>query len=757
MKKSYIFGAMATVLFASCGDDIDPRVPVATPGADIEFQATFDPQSRTAYGDLGSTSRPIYWVNGDLIRVASPQCDPNFDSAIYRVEVKKEGQNYADRLVHNEAAGVRWADSDTPATDYKFFAFYPETSVYFNDNDAEFAAHISEHQNSVMTNNNGKWSATTYDMENNIMYAQPIAGQNQVTTVGDKTVANLKFKPLSTVIHFNFAGWTTTNQDLVNEGDLTIFSVSLKCAGTRVIAGNFPVMLHADGSTPSVMAAREDAAASHTITLTLQESAQLNGFTPKNGEPFECDMFLIPNGQTINNQWTLSVETSSGTFERTLTPATGANTTLKPGEIHIMDIPAISINNGWDYKPASWLEDINDNVYFTEVSLPGSWYSASNGSDKYQDGTIAQQFAAGVRAFHMETKCGTTKTSATRNVVISGSGKNASGGTYYSATAIAPTVDEIASQLKANTKEFAVLVLSYADGGKGGVSDKDFADWLQLVNNTFDSSKSTTTGILGVKQFEAISADTEAKLFTGELTPNTPVSALRGKLLVVLNVAKKNTAPTGYAAGNFLYAYTHADWTSKASQVSQAYWKNWSNSYLTGVTGNVWESNPNTLYFNYTFANRTSTSGGADIPSYADRETAIQSIIANSKAMRGKGRHNMFFFVGAGGTQAANSTASADNDGPTSVAKKMNPYLLQQINEKIKAGEASPLGLVYTNFTTGTTGKQVVDAIIRMNRRFKLLEIGGTNSGGGSQTVENTPANYSSSHKVGGDAWSRVK
>lgn len=773
MKKIYSLISLSAILVAtSCSDSNDPRVPETVPGQDVVFQAIMPASTRTAYGDLGTTSRPVYWSNGDLIQVASAQCEAGFDNATYRVEVKDAAQNYADRLVHNDPAGVRWGD-ETDYTKYKFFAIYPQAPLTLSgENDeavAEAAVYFSAEQNSVMTKVGDAWKPSTYDMDNNIMYAQPIKGQNQVQvneTTGE-TVANLQFNPFSTVLHLNFAGWKTDNT-AATEG-FTIFSVTVQSAGTAPIAGNFPLTMHGDGSTPTLGVAKGDAAASSSVKVNLNQSETLNGFLPAAGETYECDIFMAPrSGQKIGQGWKIVLETSAGNWEFDLSKATAdSNLTLAPGAIHILNIPELSIEKGWEYTPNAWLADIPDNVYWSEVSLPGSWYSASNtNKDLYQNGTIAQQFAAGVRAFHLETKVGyrTFSDSDTRNVVISGTGRKQTtnigvpSGSYVDATPIAATVDEIAKQLTSKS-EFAVLTLSYADEGSAGISDTDLADWLELVTKTFDSKNTTNTGWpLYREQFNAISSETQAKLYTGSLSTDTPVSALRGKLLVLLNVQTQNTASTGYTPGNFLYAYTHSNWTETASQVSQAYWKTWSNEYLTSASGKAWEQNPNSLYFNYTFANRTQLDSGteADLPTYAKRKEAIQSIITRSKKMRGDGRHNILFFIGAGGTEAITSSGDATDNGPTLVADQLNGYLLGEINKKIEAGEASPLGLVYTNFTTGTSGQQVVDAIIRMNRRFKLLEIGGTQGGGtGTQTNIKSviPTHSSGYNKAAGNGW----
>ena len=68
------------------------------------------------------------------------------------------------------------------------------------------------------------------------------------------------------------------------------------------------------------------------------------------------------------------------------------------------------------------------------------------------------------------------------------------------------------------------------------------------------------------------------------------------------------------------------------------------------------------------------------------------------------------------------------------------------------------MGLVFINQCTGEgfSGNEIVEAIIRMNRRFKLLEIGGTQGGGtGTQTNIKSviPTHSSGYNKAAGNGW----
>ena len=77
MKTSrYILLSFAAVaIAASCKEELNPDKPInANPGDEVVFGAALPGKTKTVYGDETSSGFPIYWVNGDKVRVASPQC-----------------------------------------------------------------------------------------------------------------------------------------------------------------------------------------------------------------------------------------------------------------------------------------------------------------------------------------------------------------------------------------------------------------------------------------------------------------------------------------------------------------------------------------------------------------------------------------------------------------------------------------------------------------------------------------------------------
>ena len=121
----YFATATALVVLAfSCKEVPEPDViEPANPGDEVVFGAEL-PKTKTVYGEETSTGFPIYWVNGDKVRVASPQCLSGRNSAEYQIAVAKADQNYATSMTKTGDTGVQWGDAETA----DFYSIYPSSA-----------------------------------------------------------------------------------------------------------------------------------------------------------------------------------------------------------------------------------------------------------------------------------------------------------------------------------------------------------------------------------------------------------------------------------------------------------------------------------------------------------------------------------------------------------------------------------------------------------------------------------------------------
>lgn len=168
MKKYYMI-AVAVLCLASCADNKENIPAAVKSGDEVAFSVSMPAKTRTAYGDLGTTSRPVYWKDGDLIEVASPQCMDGRNVAQYKVNTEgSENLNYAKSLDRTGAYGVQWGE--TAATDCKFYAVYPSSEMTINGSSVVANLSIASTQTVTLKKNadGNAYEPDTEDMVNNI-------------------------------------------------------------------------------------------------------------------------------------------------------------------------------------------------------------------------------------------------------------------------------------------------------------------------------------------------------------------------------------------------------------------------------------------------------------------------------------------------------------------------------------------------------------------------------------------------------------
>ena len=722
----YIVSLALAFTVASCSDDMETPNHPANTGDEVQFGAALSGvDTRTVYGDETTTGFPIYWVQGDKVKVASPQC--GVKQAEYSVSVASETQNYATSLNKTGAAGIQWGTSETA----DFYSIYPSDGAALNiqGNNVTATLRVNATQYAKITDKTGT-DKKTY------IYAQPAEMGNVVMYAKTANVSksaeavNLHYKPFSTVIEFEITAPATNSGN--QQSAITIQALTLTAPTGTTIAGDFTFNFpENDTSAPTIATA---SGGSNAITLHFLENNQYNTVLSTTKNMMKAKMCLMPvSGVSSLEGWTVAVNTSAGTFSKTLTGQTGG---LKPGMVHKLKLPQLSYaSDEWVYSKDSWITSLPDykNIYLSEVSLPGAWYAGSSTKENYQaTNDITTLWNAGVRAFSVE--CRTSSKNkifswVPNRVVISGSGNNTTtGNAYRGGTEISSTIAAIASAI--NPNEYGVLVLSYADGGSGGHRDEDHAFFISGIANEITQSGATN-------------------IYTGEITANTTINDVLGKLIIKVNVDAN--IPIGTYANNMnaLFSYNpfvqqikSAGGSFDTPYFSDLYWKTWNDSYKTYYT-----SMPNGLTWCFSSANRTQQNSGTDtnIPKYEDRQSTLKKMGGESKKIYDASTHNVWFYFNAGGTEA--TSKDSDNPSPTSFAKVMNEWLLNSINNKINKSEPSPLGIVMFNQCTGDNatyhGTDIIKAIIEMNSMF-YLKHAGDDSGSTESEVQSAAPGYSS-------------
>ncbi|MDY5567319.1 MAG: hypothetical protein SPF58_08590 [Candidatus Cryptobacteroides sp.] len=723
MKSRNILIASFAALFlaSSCSDVNEPdEIVKANPGDEVVFGAAL-PATKTVYGEETSTGFPIYWVNGDKVRVASPQCLSGRNSAEYEVSVANTDQNYATSMTKTGDTGVQWGKAEKA----DFYSIYPSsasTALKVSGEGVTTTLHVDATQFASTKDNGTSYYAQPAEMGNVVMYAKTVDAPS------GEPVA-LRYTPFSTVLEFEINAPSEPVAD--KQTEITIQSLTLTAPTGTTIAGDFGFTFPAGESTsPSIEVAT---GGSNAITMHFLDNNQYTTKLTTTKTTLKAKMCLMPISGNLAG-WKIEVNTSAGTFSKTLTETDkdGKKTDLIAGQVHKIKLPTLNYaSKEWVYTLASWIPTLPDytNIYLSELSVPGAWYAGSD--EAYQaTSNITTLWNAGVRAFAVECRTNSSWPDGTpESLCISGTGRKPTLDDYYhNGTNITTVLDGIKTALASHQDEYAVLVLSYADGGDGGHRAEDHAYFLEGVAN-------------------ALSGYTDI-VYSGPITKNTTIDDVKGKLIVKVNV-DDNLTLGNYTAANALISYNpfllqiSNDAANFAHPYySDLYWSGWADANktcaqvntLTGISADEASSK---FIWVFSSANRTQVNTGTNktIPTYKNRQDALGAMMTFSKTVYERSNHNVWFYFNCGGTQATSSTSK--NPSPTTFASTMNSWLLNTINAKT---DPSPLGIVMFNQCTGANatyhGADIIKAIIEMNSKFYLKHAG---TAGGSTGGDATP------------------
>lgn len=761
MKKLY-YAFFAAALTASCSDDdtATQHKPL-NPGSEVSFNLRLtesDLSTRTVYGDENTNNAfPIYWVKGDQVAMAAPGAA--VETATYTIDVENANQNFATSMTKVGDAGIQWG-TELPQN---FYSVYPykytdidgttiENKFTINGKEAVANLHIRQTQRQMFTYDEATktWKGTPVG-EQGMKYPDAIMYAQKKMDVSDDVA--LRYIPFTTAFNITLKGL-----DYVGEttDPIVIQEVIIEAPENVKLVGDFTATFNQDATSVPEVGNITNASNIIQIPCMGDKTKYLH---PSLGESINFNVFAIPNNKEdikVTADWKLHVVTNYKTYTRKLTPTNASSGQLIAGKVHKLKMPQIHIDAA-DIKLtlSSWMKSIPRNVYITDISLPGAWYSRQKeyqGQNGNSDWTINALWQKGVRAFSVETRTYSTNTGNLINqvwtptgVAISGTGYERGDGAYSNSANIlnpAPTrlstvIDAICTEVSQKKAGYAVLMISYADGGNGGHRADDYSSWLKCIKTEYDNLSETQKAVVyGYNAGEKI-------------TPSTTIGDVAGRLIIQINVA--SGLPGGnISKGNYaddmpaLLTYINRKREAGTAPVSMMHWKEWSDDYMQNVGIFVNDNNSETdalnalkqlgktnFYCNYSIANRTNpTDDGSlsvnDLPTYKARQQALSRILRNSALSLQLGNHNLWSTFAAGGTQADNSdTKNTDSE---TYAVKMNQWVLDQLNARIASGKYGPFGNVFCNYiaTQATKNEVTVDGndiiarILRMNQLFRL-------------------------------------
>lgn len=721
MKKIFLVAIGIVCLMVSCTSDSTTELQTnPMVGQEVLFSPSNDMgfDTRTIYGEEANNAFPVYWVNGDKVLIYGKDCLNK--QAEYAVSVDAVNQNYATSLDKTGDSGIQWGES---ASD--FVAIYPSTNTSFDTNGVPTAT-IRSTQNNVFepvyaadnTTVVG-WkghafasNASERTMVDGIMYART-EGATATDANGNAKQVDLHFKPFSTVLKFKFEGYTS------NLTDPTVYvqSITVTSPDGSPIAGEFSLNITDSGIDAAATAVK---GTNVSNSVTLNTLLQGGSYIPlKKGHTVEFDVFTLPlSDYTINENWTVTIVTAQhGTFTYKLKPTTGANTNLVAGKIHKITIPKLTINSAveWDYS--KWITQIPKPVYLSELSVPGTWYSAHSDYQNTTDLTV--QYNAGIRAFNLDCRItygAEEDPSAGEYLVVAGTdGVGAMGSSYDKGDLVLDFLKTIAALIPSD--EYVVVVLTIAEKP---MTRKPL--WGDVkINGTVDPAK-----VIPAMTTMLNDNATALKLYTNKITKDTTVEDVLGKMIVKINTNNATISGHTYPTNSLVSFASMAMSGYISGAITDVLSSPYTNYYSTMQTAPMYWGNAATdLTYYYHQAQRTTTDDTtvSGVPTLAQREAAIDNIISQSTTIYDSSTHNGWFQLGIGGYTKNNDYA---DNSQTAVADRLNAYVQTKIETKMET-DPSPVGIVLMNYATDANGNgiQLVKDIIDMNAKFYLKREGG--------------------------------
>jgi hypothetical protein len=411
---------------------------------------------------------------------------------------------------------------------------------------------------------------------------------------------------------------------------------------------------------------------------------------------------------------------------KTYTKTLGIDQPLVPGQIHKVTLPELNATTEWDVS--KWMTYIPRNVYLSEVSIPGSW-NTINGD--YQSTTsIAEQYAIGVRGFHLDTRWRTDDTSVSWSGNLDG------------------TIDSLSVAGSAESGKFG--------GGDRVVSGsgKTFAQYLKLVTEnvkpdeymvlmcTFAQDSYDYTDANGINWVEAISRACSDNLVVYDaktITENTLVGDVLGSVIVIINMeGEVSSIPS-----NSKCLFVNMPLTLNSSLFNSTLNEyNYGPMYKAGANSTIAKSNIEIYHTQAQISineeattysgsgGRSNVQGRGYAPTIGERKMVANNILNWSKANYGTENynHDKWLYLGLGGYYVYYRTIlgwdEVDGSNAT-VGTNLNNWINGKVTEMgtTPSGQTAvvpyyPVGIVLMNFVNNHS--TTVKNILTLNNKYRL-------------------------------------
>ena len=756
MKKIvyYSLCAVALAALSSCQEDIvEEAVIPAQTGDEITFGSSLtdvDALTRTIYGDEPVTDDnvtyyyPVTWEDGDQIAIYCPEAS-NGNMVYYKVtpDGSDASTSSAVTKVNPDQAGLQWGTEE----EHHFSAFYPADRIVGLQNGKITATIPVEQTPLSWKSTSNDTGGTTYTGVANTDYAFMWAYNTHNKSDGGDVALN--FKPWVTILDVEIKGPETA------DAAIKMSSVQLVSTTGETLNGQFTMDFTAvendRAAYPTYEQAGNPASTRSMITIQLYDQSLNDGkgdfITLKHGDKIVVRFYLLPKDVNYDTSARQDLQLrvapyNSAVLVRTLNAAADSDEGTQEGGILAHKVNKVILPSVSQTGPNYWMSSLDPNIYVTELSLPGSKFSYQNKSDftnvsqKYQSLSIGDQFKNGVRAFHVQTvgiNDGRIGIPDMRLYVTVDGAR-----TDKKITEMVKTVaDGLATAEGAGrTGEYAFILLTYSGAGEGhGFTSVERA-WMEAVQN----------------ELETMANDPQYRLYTDEITPNTTLDEVAGKIIIKVNYNTANMAsaldrnaqvPALFSIWG--YGVDGQSDTSQGLPSNPGNGGDHANAYAMnnlrwGTSNHSVKANMKFFYHEASSIGHNNNGGEETEKEKKDRvedmwERSIQYYKTNDA-------HNMWFMNDLGGYYINGDYAGSESQGGIDGwTQEIGPIATRYLQSRT---EDATLGIVLLNYADPSNeySGNLIQTIINNNFSFQLRT-------SGSSSQSNT---YNAAYSKGGNA-----
>lgn len=531
-----------------------------------------------------------------------------------------------------------------------------------------------------------------------------------------------------------------------------------------MLSGDFycnmnPVEENGESGTPNYEPIGDEGTVNNTISISgyIPEEQRPNGYDkdfvelgPKDKMVVRAFLLPIDEKNSVNaRNIQISVATLNGApLTRTLGYSNHGENSIQPHKINRVILPSLK-----DTETNYWMSSLDKDIYLSEISMPGSkfsYLSADNGaSAPYQGASLEQQFIDGVRAFMVQVGV-----DATYHATRTQTGSDWLGRPEYSysyayesstlnvqgapsGTTLANTIENLAQQLETaenalndrNLESAVLMVTATGEPESVNFTGNPPTSWGSVTAGINDVGGGWKVWIEAVTtELQKLSETAQNRIYTGEITANTTLDDVKGKIVLKINYNEQSQESD--VAANATYPMLFSRWDGIINNVSLRW----------GSPNTSSSRSPLTWYYQEATHIGSGSQGTA-----TQKWNNIQTVFQNSVEMyENNDAHDTWFMNDCGGkfygsvTDAGqyNGTYNTSESGDTRAITNFTNWISPQVTRYLQTRDANAsLGLVYFNFADKqpTSGAQygvdyMIQTVIDNNFKFNLRKKGGASN-----------------------------